>query len=133
MKCGELRELADSYLGDELLVETNHEVIRHLESCTDCRRELAARRALRARLRTAINNAPEVQIRAEFAEQLRAQLRAYANRRNFLGSYGTRDLRLALAACLVVGALFGVHSFWQSRSQTTVRIADTNRDKRAQT
>ena len=44
MQCCDLREVADSYLSDELLVETNHEVIVHLEACADCHRELSARR-----------------------------------------------------------------------------------------
>ena len=31
MQCREFRDIADSYLGNELIVETNHEVISHLE------------------------------------------------------------------------------------------------------
>ncbi len=46
--------MMDSYLGDELLVETNHEVLRHLENCPACRNELAARRGLLAQMRSAV-------------------------------------------------------------------------------
>ena len=62
MQCRDFREVADSYLSDELLVETNHDVIAHLETCADCRRELAARRELRTILRTSFAKAEELQI-----------------------------------------------------------------------
>jgi anti-sigma factor RsiW len=54
MKCREFNEIADTYLSDELLVETNHDVQRHLESCSDCRLVLAERRELRAQVRAAV-------------------------------------------------------------------------------
>lgn len=108
MQCHELRKLADSYLGDELLVETNHEVISHLESCAACRGELAARRELRARLRQAILNAPELQMRPEFAAQLRAQVRANATRKKLFGRFDARTAWLAAAACLVIAGAFGI-------------------------
>jgi predicted anti-sigma-YlaC factor YlaD len=47
MQCREFREIADSYLSNELMVETNHGVIAHLEQCAECRQELKARRELR--------------------------------------------------------------------------------------
>ena len=53
MQCRELREIADSYLAEELLVETNHDVLRHLEGCPACREELGARWQLRATLKEA--------------------------------------------------------------------------------
>ena len=43
MQCREVRELADSFLSEQLLVETNHEIVRHLETCPDCRADIAAR------------------------------------------------------------------------------------------
>jgi anti-sigma factor RsiW len=75
MQCRDFRELADSYLSDELLVETNHDVIRHLETCPDCRRELAARRELRSKLRAGFENAPDLQTSEEFSDRLTSQLR----------------------------------------------------------
>src|SRR5712675_932478 len=78
MQCREFREIADSYLGNELIVETNHEVISHLEQCPECRRELAARRELRSQLRQAFIKTPENQLRPEFADHLRTQLHDYA-------------------------------------------------------
>ena len=78
MQCREFREIADSYLGDELIVETNHEVIAHLEQCAGCRRELAGRRELRNQLREAFIKAPENQMRPEFGERLSTHLHGYA-------------------------------------------------------
>ena len=53
MECRDVREMADSFLSEQLLVETNHELLRHLETCPVCRSEMADRRALRERLRSA--------------------------------------------------------------------------------
>ena len=41
MQCREVRELADSFLSEQLLVETNHEIVRHLETCPDCRADIS--------------------------------------------------------------------------------------------
>jgi len=118
MQCREFREIADSYLGNELIVETNHEVISHLEHCLDCRRELAARRELRSQLREAFTKAPENQLRPEFARQLSTQLHDYAlgksgapvvparGRRSFVAV--RRTPWLALAACLVLSTGIGL-------------------------
>jgi len=53
MQCREVRDLADSFLSEQLLVETNHQVLRHLEGCPACRTELEAHRELRAAIRRA--------------------------------------------------------------------------------
>lgn len=107
MQCHDFRELADSYMGDELLVETNHELLAHLEACAACRRELAARRALRDKLRASFARAPELRMRDEFGEQLRASLRARA-----LGDTirpgARRRAWLAIAATVVVAVFLGL-------------------------
>ena len=78
MQCRDFRGVADSFLSDELLVETNLDVIAHLETCADCRRELAARRALRTILRTAFAKADDLQMPQEFASRLQSDLRVAA-------------------------------------------------------
>jgi hypothetical protein len=118
MECREFREIADSYLGNELIVETNHEVISHLEHCAECRRELAARRELRCQLREASIKAPGNQMSAEFAQRLRTQLHDYARGEGSAAISSARGWRssamvkrtswLALAACLVLAATFGL-------------------------
>lgn len=54
MDCRNFKEMLDSYLSDELAVETNHAVLRHAEHCPACRGEMAARRNLRQALRGAV-------------------------------------------------------------------------------
>ncbi len=90
MRCQEFREILDSYLGDELLVETNHEVLKHLENCPACRGELSARRDLRSQLRFAAKNAPDVQINPAFARRLQNDLRETALRPTFLERFKAR-------------------------------------------
>jgi len=74
MECRDVREMGDSFLAEELLTETNHEILRHLETCPMCRDELAARRRLRDALRRAFQHASDLDPRPEFMAQLRASL-----------------------------------------------------------
>jgi len=46
--CERVRRYLDSYINSELLVETNHEVLRHLETCSICSAEFASRSRLEA-------------------------------------------------------------------------------------
>ncbi|MFN2454481.1 MAG: anti-sigma factor [Pyrinomonadaceae bacterium] len=108
MQCHDLREIADSYLSDELMVETNHDVLKHLESCADCRRELAARRAVRAKLREAFKQAPDLQMSEEFASRLRAQLRTGTSQNPLISFFkGRRSWMVAAACCLLAALLIG--------------------------
>jgi len=52
-QCGRIRRQLDAYLSNELLVETTSDVLRHLESCEACSRELEARTQVRDALRRA--------------------------------------------------------------------------------
>ena len=129
MQCRDFRELADSYLSDELLVETNHDVIRHLETCPDCRRELAARRELRSKLRAGFENAPDLQMSDDFAGRLRAQLRdaAFSRARFSAARY------IAIAASVLIVAALGfvaVHQRWrlQSSAVLTATAVGDHRD-----
>ncbi len=126
MQCLDFREIADSYLADELLIETNHEVIRHLESCADCRRELSARRELRSKLRQGFQRAAELQMRDEFAGKLHNRLRTAALRPSasafrFLGA--RRGAYIAIAASLVLVAAWGFRAM-QQRSVTQSSVAN---------
>lgn len=64
----------DSYMGDELLVETNHEVLAHLESCPGCRAKIAERRELASQLKRTMRSQNEAQITTVFAAKLRREL-----------------------------------------------------------
>ena len=123
MQCRDFREVADSYLSDELLVETNHDVIAHLETCADCRRELAARRELRTILRASFAKAKELQMPDEFASRLHSELRAAA-------TSGAMSLNIlprtwVIAAGVMVALTFGAIAVWQrQRVQINSEIAD---------
>ncbi|CAN5231050.1 hypothetical protein BH20ACI1_BH20ACI1_00140 [soil metagenome] len=78
MKCLDFREIIDSYLCDELLTETNHEVLRHLEECANCRGVIENRRILRSKIKSAVKNAPQFQMRDEFYNNLCIQLKQAA-------------------------------------------------------
>ena len=50
LHCQQVREMMDSYLSEELSVETNHSVLHHVAECRDCAAELRRRQRLRALL-----------------------------------------------------------------------------------
>jgi Putative zinc-finger len=103
MNCRDVREVADSFLGEELLTETNHEILRHLETCPSCRTEIDARRRLRGALRTAFDRAPELQPAGEFADRLRDQLRQAAVHKPRSWMFSGRWLALAAGLVLAAG------------------------------
>ncbi len=126
MQCRDFREIADSYLADELLIETNHDVMRHLETCADCRRELSARRELRSKLRKGFQQAAELQMRGEFAGSLHNRLRTAAlspPASAFRIQGARRGAYIAIAASLVLVAAWGFRAI-QQRSVTQSSVAN---------
>jgi hypothetical protein len=72
--CERMSRYMDSYISNELLVETNHEVLRHLETCPSCAAELEARARLRTRLKAAVASQPvPAGLDARLRESLRNQ------------------------------------------------------------
>lgn len=125
--------MMDSYLNDELLVETNHEVLHHMENCAACRSELAAHRTLRTRLRATVKSAPEMQINPFFARRLEANLRETALRPSIWmkisgGAFlGSPILVTTVATCLLFGVLFGANWLRQSSPENNIaRQSQTN-------
>lgn len=100
MNCRDVREMADSFLCEELLTETNHEILSHLDTCPSCRTEIDARRRLRSALRAAFERAPELQPSTDFKNSLRDHLRdaSFRGARPWFLSRGW----LALAAGIVL-------------------------------
>jgi anti-sigma factor RsiW len=79
MECRNVREMADSFLAGELLTETNHEMLRHLDTCPVCRADLAGRRALREGVQRAFQSARDLDPSPEFITQLRTRLQDTAH------------------------------------------------------
>ena len=73
-QCERVRRNLDAYLSNELLVETTGEILRHLETCEACSRELAARTRLRDALRRAVaTQEPSPELRFAIQRRLWAQ------------------------------------------------------------
>jgi len=107
MQCREFNEISEAYLSDELLVETNIQVFRHLENCPKCREQFAAKRELRNKVCAAVKRTPEFQINPAFATRLSANLKQTALResgwRKFL--VAPKLLIPAMASLLIFAAL----------------------------
>lgn len=122
MECRDVREMADSFLGEELLTETNHEILRHLETCPACRAELAGRRALHEGVRRAFHRAPDLGPSPEFIAQLRTRLHDTAHQ----GS-APRGIRFqawwALAATVLLAVALGLAYRGRERIEATGALA----------
>lgn len=130
MQCSDFHKIADSYLGDELLIETNHEVISHLEACPACRRELAARRELRVQLRAAFANSAALQPTPAFTNRLHAQLRAQA-----LHEATTVTWRqwIAIAASVLLFVTIGLLAMQNGTRNTATEVAGNEGGNQNQT
>jgi anti-sigma factor RsiW len=120
MQCRDARELLDSFIGEELLVETNHELLRHLATCPDCSTELEGRRRIRSGVKQAFVRSADLQVRPEFAEQLKTRLRASAqptSRRAWQGRW------LAIAASLLVVVVGAGTYLLRARVSEVTRLA----------
>lgn len=106
MECRDVREMADSFLAAELLTETNHEILSHLDTCPVCRDDLAARRAVREGMRRAFHRSPDLAPEPEFVARLRSTLRS-AHRAPARRSFGLPGW-LALAATVLLAVALGV-------------------------
>lgn len=122
MQCRDFREVADSYLSDELLVETNHDVIAHLETCAECRRELAARREARAILRASFAKAKELRMSPEFASRLHNELRTTGTSRAM--SLNSLPRAWLIAAGVIVVMTIGTIAVWQRQRAQTNSLAE---------
>lgn len=108
MNCRDFKDLADSYLSNELLVETNHDILQHLESCSGCRIELSGRRELRDRLRYAVKNAPKSQMNPGFAKRVESKLREQAFGKQRIWNFaGSKAIFAGMASVLLIALVIG--------------------------
>ena len=70
--CERYRRYFDAYLDNELLIETNQQVLQHLGACIHCARAIQTRAELKERIRNAITS--EV-VPPQLVESLRDRLR----------------------------------------------------------
>jgi anti-sigma factor RsiW len=106
MECRDVRELADSFLSQQLLVETTHEIVRHLAQCPSCRGEIESRRLLRTAVRGAFERSPDLRPSPDFLASIGERVRARESRRRPRNGWRTA-LSIAASVLLVAGSLFG--------------------------
>lgn len=137
--CRNFKEMLDSYLCQELAVETNHTMLHHAEHCAQCRTELAARRQLRESLQRAC---AQDCLSEEAIERLRARLRAEAGAervsdktarwREIWARLFTPSLALPALAVSLLLLVFGAASFYLLRgSGQTVKLSAALLDEAA--
>jgi anti-sigma factor (TIGR02949 family) len=96
-QCERIRRQLDAYLSNELLVETTGEVLKHLESCEACSRELETR----ARVRDALQKAVARQMVPEYlAAAIHQRLRNV--RPGFFEGFRATTWAVALASLALV-------------------------------
>ncbi len=96
--CERYRRYFDAYVDNELLVETNQDVLQHLTSCPDCTRILESR----ARMKRLVKNAvTKEEAPLELAAALRDRLRS--ERRSFFAYDTARWMAAAAVLLLAIG------------------------------
>jgi anti-sigma factor RsiW len=114
--CLRVRELMDSYLSEELSVETNHDVLRHAGECHDCAAELKRRQRLRTLLSQTLTVATDAdRVRARITQVLDREQRSWA-----------RVARLAAVAATLIGAI--AVGYWASRPVDAAAYDDSAAD-----
>jgi len=106
--CEKTRRYLDSYINNELLVETNHEVLRHLESCPACAAEFEQSSRLKARLKSAVAGQS---VPPDLSERIREGIRHHQSR-PFAAAGWTRWGAVAAAVLLVTLGTWMTRSRW---------------------
>jgi len=118
--CERIQSHLDSYLSNELLVETSHEVLRHLDTCADCVQALEDRKRVRKMLRSAVESEP---VPVHLRERIRSEIRR--TRTGFHFPIPRSNWAFAVAASLVL-VLSGWVGFrvWNLRTAAVVSEAN---------
>jgi hypothetical protein len=114
--CQHVRELMDSYLSEELSVETNHGVLRHVGECNTCAAELTRRRRLRALLIQSLDVAVDDKAASgRLAQTLNREQRSWGRLAGFAG----------VAAALIVAVAL---TYWSGGSVDAAAYDDSAAD-----
>jgi hypothetical protein len=97
--CDKTLKYLDSHVSDELPVEANHEVLRHLEICPACAAELENRARIRVRLKAAVKSQL---VPPELPARIREQM--WEGRSGSWFTVGQGRWAVAIAASMVVCA-----------------------------
>lgn len=112
-ECRRVRALMDSYISGELTVESNHDVLSHLEQCEGCRGEVARREQMRALLVEGFGGTPDVTaLQSRISRAIDNEQRKWWT----IARYGS----MAAAVLLIVGA-----TFWWTRPVDAAAFDDS--------
>jgi anti-sigma factor (TIGR02949 family) len=96
--CEKIRQYLDSYVSGELLVETNHEVLQHLEQCPACSQELETR----VRVRTSLLNAVRGEaVPADLEQKVRRRIQESQPGRLWIAGFSLRWMSAVTALVLL--------------------------------
>jgi anti-sigma factor RsiW len=116
MDCRHVRDVMDSYLSEELSVDTNHGVLRHVGECRDCAEELKRRRRVRALLAESLDVAVDAdRVRARIAQAVDREQRSWKRLARLGG----------VAAMLVAGVAL---AYWAGRRVDAAAYDDSAAD-----
>jgi anti-sigma factor (TIGR02949 family) len=99
--CEKIRNQLDSYSNNELGLEPNQAILRHLENCSACSAELTVRTRLRAQLKAAVE-------RQYVPQDLQRRVRQRIWDRESRARFGVGSNRWALAIAASLAICFGV-------------------------
>src|SRR5262245_20158681 len=106
----------DSYLSEELSIETNHDVLRHVGQCHECAAELTRRQQLRALLSQTLGVSVDAdRVSARISHALDREQRS-----------GGRVARLAAVAATLVAAV--AVAYWAGRTVDAAAYDDSAED-----
>ncbi|HWO00057.1 MAG TPA: zf-HC2 domain-containing protein [Blastocatellia bacterium] len=111
--CKRIRSYLDSFLNNELMVETNHEVLTHLETCGACSRTLEDRARLKAQLKHAVMQ--------EYAPAALRERIASDLRRGRVFSFNRASPALAAAAAVLVIAAVTFFTWGPPKNQLSLQ------------
>ena len=116
LDCQHVRELMDSYLSEELSVETNHGVLRHVSECRDCAAELTRRQRLRALLSQTLDIAVDAdRVSARITHAVDREQRSW-----------NRVARLGGVAAMLIAAV--ALAYWAGRRVDAAAYDDSAED-----
>ena len=123
MECRDVRQLAEGFLTEQLLVETSQGMVEHLDGCAACRADVEGLARLRAATRSAFETFPSLHCRPEFLSSLPALVRAGAAQHSGRATAPRVWLAIAASVLLVVAVGAGWRGWSVSRLTELVEAA----------
>lgn len=107
MECREIRDLAEAYVSEQVLVETAQAIVSHLDRCQRCHAEVEGLRRLRASVRAAYVGSRDLSPTPAFVGALHSRLRTEAMGAHQVSLWRHRWLAVAATVVLMIGGGFG--------------------------